>query len=77
MTGLVWSYPPELLASLRKVTPEEREADMADLHARLAETTARIKSRVAADIELRNERIAALDWCRANGNPHRKGTDNG
>jgi len=42
------------------VTPAER----------LKETLARIGSRVAASEALRAEKQRALNWCRANGNPH-------
>ena len=41
------------------------------LHDRLGATKARIGERVQHEIDERNERIAALAWCRANGNPHR------
>lgn len=37
---------------------------------RLKETLARIGSRVAASEALRAEKQRALNWCRANGNPH-------
>lgn len=37
----------------------------------LAETIGRIADRTEAEVALRNERIAALEWCRKNGNPHR------
>lgn len=41
-----------------------------DLEARRDATIARIAERVEAEQALARERIAALDWCRANGNPH-------
>ena len=73
MTGVIWKYPPELRDDLRKAA----HIDTADLRARLANTITRIGASQVADIELQKERNAALEWCRANGNPHRKGTDNG
>jgi hypothetical protein len=45
------------------------------LQTQLAETLGRIGERVDAETALRNERIAALAWCRANGNPHLKDDD--
>jgi hypothetical protein len=51
---------------------EERPQWMVDLDARYAATKARIAERVAGEIAERNERIAALAWCRANGNPHKE-----
>ena len=45
---------------------------MGNVQRQLAECRARILQSVAASKALRDERIAALDWCRANGNPHLK-----
>lgn len=38
--------------------------------ARLRASYARISRQVDANVALEKERIAALEWCRANGNPH-------
>jgi hypothetical protein len=40
------------------------------LKAQMRETYARIARSVAGDRELALEKVAALEWCRANGNPH-------
>ena len=37
---------------------------------RLAATLGRIADRVDASVAQEKEKIAALAWCRANGNPH-------
>ena len=39
---------------------------------RLIGTHSRIASSVRADVELMHERAAALAWCQANGNPHKR-----
>lgn len=40
------------------------------IKARLRATYARIANSVAGDRERAAEKTRALDWCRANGNPH-------
>jgi len=70
-TRVIWAYPAHVLAGLPKITPEQREVERRDLHARLEATKARIGASIKADKELHAERVAALAWCRANGNPHK------
>lgn len=41
--------------------------------AELRDTLARIDARVRQSVALEKEKIAALAWCRANGDPHRSG----
>ena len=70
----MWKYPPEIMAQLQKPLPahvrEESARKFADRH---AETLARIDARIAEAAELAEEKRLALEWCRANGNPHLEG----
>ena len=67
----IWTYPPDVLAALSPLTPEQREEDRRKLSDRVGASLARLTRQVAANVALEKERIAALEWCRANGNPHR------
>ena len=70
MNGPIWAYRPEMLASIRPLTEQERAESARLLAERHAETLARIDARFAGDVALHKEKEAALAWCRANGNPH-------
>jgi hypothetical protein len=73
VSGVIWQYPPEIMAKVLARLPEHvREANRIALAERHAETLGRIDARIAETVALQKERIAALEWCRANGNPHRK-----
>lgn len=48
----------------------ERPQWITDLHARANETRERIRLGIEEDRALAREKALALEWCRANGNPH-------
>ena len=70
MAGIVWNYSPDAFAGLTKISPEQRAKELREVSERLAKTMGRIDGRVKEEVDLQKERIAALIWCRNNGNPH-------
>lgn len=54
------------------ITPEQRQASNAAFEAKHAATKDRLRQQTEANTALRREMIVALEWCKANGNPHRK-----
>ena len=56
----------------RREYPAYMKPPYSELDTRLAETLGRIADRTDAWLADRAEKEAALRWCRANSNPHRK-----
>lgn len=68
---VIWEYPPDIMAKMQKpLTAERRDQSRLELATRHAETLGRIDTRIASEVALRAEKNTALQWCRANGNPH-------
>lgn len=69
--AVIWEYPPHIMAELQNPVPiGEREKSRRELSERHSATLRRIDNRISAALALAAEKKAALDWCRANGNPH-------
>lgn len=46
-----WKYSPEMLASMKPLTPEQRQREADELKARSAESMARIEANIRAEQE--------------------------
>lgn len=64
----IWHIDPSLAGP--PLSEEQREKSRIALQRRLAATLARIGEGMEQEERRQKELLAALNWCRSNGNPH-------